>query len=511
MPGVSVLHVTADESHNRSVITFVAPAEAMVDAAFAAVRAARDHIDLSLHAGVHPRIGAADVVPFVPLAGASMQDCIHIARTLGERVGRELEIPVYLYENAATRPDRRNLADVRRGGFELLRDAIRTDAARVPDFGPRRMHPTAGAVAIGARPFLVAFNVYLGVGMMPLARAVARAIRESSGGLRAVKALALEVNSQAQVSMNLVDLEVTPLSAVYAAVEREVAARGGEITWSEIIGLVPERVAFDVAGERLRLRAPLTEHILERRLLEARADTTTLNDYLEAVAVGSGVPGGGSVAAVAGALAASLTRMVANLTLGSPRHAGSNHEMGRISEQAGQLTRTLTDLARRDAEAYAAVMHARKLPSGSPNEAAHRAAVLRSALLGAAAVPLAVARACERVAILALAAAQRGNPNALTDAAAAAALARAGCVSAVLNVRVNVRSLMGFPDAAGATCTTGAARPDLREFQIPELTIPEFEIPQLGVAELAESALALLRATEAAEAQVAEIVELALG
>ncbi|MGI8548815.1 MAG: glutamate formimidoyltransferase [Gemmatimonadaceae bacterium] len=314
--GVSILHVTSDVSHNRSVITFVAPAEVMPDAAFAAIRAARDRIDLSGHAGVHPRIGAADVVPFVPLDGATMEDCIAIARAVGERVGRELEIPVYLYERAATRPAMRNLANVRRGGFEGLQAAIQTNPDRTPDFGPSRMHPSFGAVAIGARPFLVAFNVYIGgADAMPIAREVARAVRESSGGLPCIKALALEVDSQAQVSMNLVDIERTPLSVAFDAVERETRARGGDVTWSEIIGLVPERVGFEVASHRLRLRDSLADHVLERRILQQRETGYTLRDYVVAVAGSDPFPGGGSVAAIAGVLAAVLTRMIATLTL----------------------------------------------------------------------------------------------------------------------------------------------------------------------------------------------------
>jgi glutamate formiminotransferase len=197
-PGVAVLDVSSDPSHNRTVVTFVAPAETIVDAAFAGIRTARDLIDLNRHAGEHPRIGAADVVPFVPLDGATMDDCVALARALGERVGRELEVPVYLYERAATRPERENLADVRRGEFEGLRDELGRNPARDPDFGPKAIHPTFGAVAIGARPFLIAYNVYLGPATnLPVAKEVAKAVRGSSGGLRYVKALGLEVDGQA--------------------------------------------------------------------------------------------------------------------------------------------------------------------------------------------------------------------------------------------------------------------------------------------------------------------------
>ena len=218
--GAHVLDVSADASHNRCVITFVAPIDVVADAAFAGIREAHRHIDLTSHSGEHPRMGATDVVPFIPLEGATMEDCIALARQLGDRVGRELGIPVFLYERAATRPDRENLADVRRGEFEGIRDEIGMSPQRTPDFGPSKVHPTAGAVAIGARPFLVAYNVYLGpASNMPVAKEVAKALRGSSGGLRFVKAMGFEVDGQAQVSMNLVDTEKTPLHRVFDMVK----------------------------------------------------------------------------------------------------------------------------------------------------------------------------------------------------------------------------------------------------------------------------------------------------
>src|SRR5256714_7190309 len=255
VPGVHLLDVSSDDSHNRTVVTFVVPVDQAVDAAFAGIRAARDLIDLNKHSGEHPRMGAADVVPFIPLEGTSMEDCIVLARALGERVGRELEIPVFLYERAATRPDRENLADVRRGEFEGLRDEIGKNPARKPDFGPERVHPTAGAVAVGARPFLVAYNVYLGpAANVPVAKDVAKAVRGSSGGLRYVKALGLEVDGQAQVSMNLVDTERTPLSRAFETVRMEAAAHGVSPTWSEIVGLVPERALLAAAARHAQLK-----------------------------------------------------------------------------------------------------------------------------------------------------------------------------------------------------------------------------------------------------------------
>lgn len=264
-----VLDWSSDASHNRSVITFVAPPDAVADAAFNAIATARDLIDMRVHGGVHPRIGAADVVPFVPLGGVSMEECVETAVALGERVGRELEIPVYLYGAAARQPERRVLANVRRGQLEGLSELIAVDPDRAPDFGPRRMHPTAGAVSIGARKILVAFNVHIGdSSALPVARQVARAVRESSGGLPGVRALALEVDGQAQVSMNLVDLAVTSVVEAFAAVKHEAERLGAQVTWSELIGLIPEHEVDATAARALALRDFHGGRVLDRRVRE---------------------------------------------------------------------------------------------------------------------------------------------------------------------------------------------------------------------------------------------------
>lgn len=284
--GARVLDWSSDASHHRSVITFVAPPDAAGEAAFAGITAAREELDIRGHRGVHPRIGATDVVPFVPLGEVTMEQCIHVARALGERVGRELDIPVYLYGEAATRPERRLLADVRRGQVEGLRELLGVDPARDPDFGPRRLHPTFGAVAIGARPVLVAFNVFIGdATALPIARQVARAVRESSGGLPGVRALGLEVDGQAQVSMNLVDLARTPLRTAFQAVRHEAEARGASVSWSELIGLVPEHEMDAAAAESLMLRDFHGGRVLDRRVREV-ALTHALG---ELVAEGSGI------------------------------------------------------------------------------------------------------------------------------------------------------------------------------------------------------------------------------
>ncbi len=440
--GVSVLDVSSDPSHNRSVITFVAPVESAVDAAFAGIRAAAERIDLCKHTGEHPRIGATDVVPFIPLEGSTMEDCIALARQLGERVGRELRIPVYLYERAATTPARENLADVRRGEFEGLREELGKNPARNPDFGPSQIHPTCGATAIGARPFLVAYNIYLGpASNLPIAKNIAKAVRGSSGGFKYVKGLGLEVDGQAQVSMNLVDTEKTPLHNAFDFVKLRAESEGAQVTWSEIVGLVPERVLFDTAVSHLQLKQFTPKQVLERQVREVVSGGESVSGFLAAVASSNPVPGGGSVAAHAGALAAALAQMVAGLTIGKKKYAGVEAEMKEAALKAVSLGNTLSGLVKRDADAYALVSEAYKLPKEPADAAAHRASAVTNALLKAAEVPLETARASVEVARLASFVAEQGNTNAVTDAGVAALLAHAACKGAAYNVRVNVQAL----------------------------------------------------------------------
>lgn len=446
--GVAILDVSSDVSHNRSVLTFVAPLDTAVDAAFAGIREARDRIDLTQHTGEHPRMGATDVVPFIPLEGTTMEDCIALARTLGERVGRELEIPVYLYERAATRPTRENLADVRRGQFEALLTEIGILPEREPDFGPNRCHPTFGAVAIGARPFLVAYNVYLGpASNVPVAKKIAKAVRGSSGGFRFVKGLGLEVDGQAQVSMNLVDTTQTPVHRVFDFIRMEAQAQGVPVTWSEIVGLVPERALFEAAAHHLQLAQFTTEQVLEARVREHASGGESVSGFLGAIASSAPAPGGGSVAAHAGALAAALAQMVAGLTIGKKKYAAVEGEMKELAIRAAALTNALSALVKRDADAYTAVSGAYALPKESDADKAARDEAIQAALLQAADVPLETARACAEVAELALMAAERGNSNAVSDAGVAALLADAGCRGASYNVRINA---MSITDSAAA-------------------------------------------------------------
>jgi glutamate formiminotransferase len=267
VPDVQVLDAQSDLDHNRSVVTMVGGAEAVAEAAFQAVARAAELIDMRHHRGGHPRMGAADVVPFVPLRGISMEHCVELARGLGRRIGEELGIPVYLYEEAATRSERRNLANVRRGEYEQMKEEIATDPARAPDFGPAALG-SAGATAVGARPPLVAFNVYLNTADPAPAKAIARAVRHSSGGLRFVKALGLTVEGQAQVSMNLTDYRRTPIHRVLEMIRNEAAHHGLIVTHSEVVGLLPAEALLEAAQFYLQLADFSPQQILENRLVE---------------------------------------------------------------------------------------------------------------------------------------------------------------------------------------------------------------------------------------------------
>lgn len=268
--GVRLLDKEMDADHNRAVVTIIGEPDAVLEGAFRGIAKASELIDLTKHKGEHPRMGAADVVPFVPVRGVTMDDCVALARRLGERVGDELGIPVFYYEAACTRPDRENLAKVRKGQFEALCEEIGTNPDREPDCGPCRIHPTAGAIAIGARPFLVAYNINLGTGDLSTAKTIARAIRHSSGGLRYVKAMGFEIKDRGivQVSINMVNFRGTPLFRVFEMVKSEADRYGVPVIGSEVVGLVPADALFDCAEFYLKLEAFKRDQILENRLTE---------------------------------------------------------------------------------------------------------------------------------------------------------------------------------------------------------------------------------------------------
>ncbi len=268
VPGIKILDVEMDPDHNRSVVTFTGGKDNIQEAAFRGARAAAELIDLNVHKGQHPRMGALDVLPFVPLTGVTLEDCVEIADKVGARIAKNLKIPVYLYEAAAKRPERANLENVRRGEFEGLREAILKDDSRYPDYGPRMLHPTAGATAVGARMPLIAFNINLATKDLSVAKAIAKKIRASSGGLPKVKALGfdLQARGMVQVSMNVTDYTVTHISKVFEAVSEEAKAHGVDIAESEIIGLIPLDAVCDLAAKYLKISTFSSNQVLERRV-----------------------------------------------------------------------------------------------------------------------------------------------------------------------------------------------------------------------------------------------------
>lgn len=388
VPGVGLLDRTSDPDHHRSVLTFAGEPDAVCEAAFQAIRVATERIDLRRHEGVHPRIGATDVVPFVPLQGATMEDCVQLAHRLGERVGTELQIPVFLYEQAARHPDRARLESVRRGGLPGLRARMAADQNWQPDLGPSRLHETAGAIVIGARAPLIAFNVNLRTADLTIAKAIAKTVRQSSGGLACVKALGLPlaIRSLVQVSMNLTDYRVTSMATAFLAVKTEAAKFGVDIAGSELIGLVPQAALDQAAAAFLQLERFDPSSTLETKLLAAlsapsQTETGQLEGYLQAVAAATPTPAGGSVAALVGALAASLGVMGARL--GKEPAA---------EQQLVDLSRRLHTLVREDCDAYTLYAQARKLPA----DHADRPARLTAALQRITDVPLTIAElACE--------------------------------------------------------------------------------------------------------------------
>lgn len=449
IPGAQLLDIQTDASHNRSVFTIVAAPPAAVDAAFVAMRVAAQRIDLTKHSGEHPRMGATDVVPFIPVEGVTMEECAALARQLGERVGKELEIPVFLYARAATRPERVLLPDVRKGEFEGMRGRMLD-----PDFGPNRVHPTAGATAIGARPFLVAFNVYLDTQDITVAKEIAKQIRTSSGGLPGVQASGFIVDGLAQVSMNLLDIDITSPAVVFNAVKHRAEKRGVGIQKSEIVGLLPERALIGAAETALQL-TNARAHVLETKIRGRRATDRpsgtsatpaagpSLDGWIDQLAGGAPTPGGGSAAALAGTLAAALVAMVARLTVGRKAYAAVDAQARAIVEEAEQLRGELRRLVDEDAAAYEGVSLAYKIPKDVPG----RAHALDEALLAAARPPAEVVKRARRLLALAQTIEQIGNKNAVSDARVAGMLAKTAIDGATENVNAN---LSGMSDRARA-------------------------------------------------------------
>jgi len=435
--GVYILDRHIDPDHNRSVITFAGSPAEVADAAFEAIKTAAGRIDLNQHKGEHPRIGATDVIPFVPISEVTMDECVELARTLAQRVGDELGIPTYLYEKAATRPERKNLENIRRGEYEGLKETIGSDPTKKPDFGPPKLG-SAGATVIGARAPLVAFNVYLSTDDVTIAQNIGRAVRHSSGGLRYVKALGMLVEGRAQVSMNLTNFTHTPVARVVELIRREADRYGVSIVNSELVGLIPQAALIDAAQWYLQLDQFSPDQVLEKRIYAAM-DTEKRDKrvFLQNLASGSATPGGGSAAAFAGAMGAALVAMVARLTVGKKRFTEVEERMQEIIARADLLRDTLHKAVAHDAQAFDSVMAALQMPKKSEQEKAVRKEAIERATHGAAEVPLQVCRDAVEVLSLAAEVAVKGNQNALSDAGSAGAMANACLQAAALNVKIN--------------------------------------------------------------------------
>jgi len=444
--GVRLLDRSSDMDHNRTVLTYAGPPDAVEEAAFRAIQTAAELIDLNKHTGEHPRIGATDVCPFVPISGVTMEDCVAIARRLGQRVGDELNIPVYLYEAAATRPERTNLENIRRGQYEGLKSEIESNPDRKPDYGPAKLG-SAGATVIGARNPLIAFNVYLTTPEVGIAKKIAKAVRQSSGGLRYVKALGLLVEGRAQVSMNLTNFRETPIGRVVELVRREAARYGVSVHHSELVGLIPQEALVDAAVWYTQLDQFSPEQVLEARLYQSetgRPDSQYRDSsisFLNDLAAASAAPGGGSAAAYAGAMGAALVAMVSGLTIGKKKYVEVEAEMQAVRAQAEELRKELTDAVEDDAAAFEAVMGAFKLPKDTDERQKARTAAIQLATLNAAHVPLHTASNSVKVMELAARCARDGNLNAISDAMSGAAMARASLTVAGYNVRINLNAL----------------------------------------------------------------------
>ena len=458
VPGVYVLDREMDADHNRCVVTLAGEPEAVAEAALRGAGKAMELIDLTKHSGAHPRVGATDVLPFIPIEGVTIEDCVALARRVGHEIWKRYRIPVFFYEAAATRPDRTNLENVRRGQFEGLREEMRTNLDRQPDVGEPKVHPTAGVTVVGARKFLIAYNVNLNTADVSIANKIAKAIRFSSGGLRYVKSMGVELKARnlAQVSINLTDFEQTPMHRVYEMVKREAERYGAVPVGSEIVGLIPKKAIEMAADFFLQLENFSPAQVLENKLESALTGATleTAKDgklaglarpFLDAVAAPTATPGGGSVSAFAGALAASLGQMVAGLSRKKKSQASFVDELSAALDELRRTADELTQAIDRDAAAFDAVMAAFKLPQGDAQETRQREEAIQTATKGAAEVPLQVAERSvavfERLGQLeAIAAASMRS-----DLQVARLMAGAGARGALANVEIN---LDGITDAA---------------------------------------------------------------
>jgi glutamate formiminotransferase/formiminotetrahydrofolate cyclodeaminase len=452
VPGVFLLDRESDADHNRSVITLAGEPEAVAEAALRGVGKAAELIDLTKHTGAHPRMGATDVVPFIPIEGVAIEDCVALAQKVGREIWERYRVPVYFYEAAAQRPERTNLENIRKGQFEGLREEVLRNPDRAPDIGEPRLHPTAGATVVGARKFLIAYNINLNTPDIEIAKRIGKNIRFSNGGLRYVKAMGVDLKARhlAQVSINMTDFEQTPLHRVFEMVKREAERYGVSIVGSEIVGLIPKRAIELTADFYLQLENFSPAQVLENRLGASLGSATAdgpgklaalAQPFLDALAQPTATPGGGSVAALAGSLGASLGQMVAGLSRKKKSQAAHVDKLSEALAHFQAAARTLAEAIDRDAASFESVMAAYKMPQGSPEEQTLRETAIQRALQGAAQVPLEVARGSadifERLGQLE----GISSPSMLSDIRVGRLMAAAGVRGALENVSINLESI----------------------------------------------------------------------
>jgi glutamate formiminotransferase / formiminotetrahydrofolate cyclodeaminase len=451
--GVYVLDREMDADHNRSVITLAGEPDAVGEASVLGTGKAMELIDMTVHTGAHPRVGATDVVPFIPIEGVTIEDCVALARRVGNEIWKRYRIPVFFYEAAATRLDRVNLENVRRGQFEGLREELKKNHDRQPDVGEPKIHPTAGVTIVGARKFLIAYNVNLNTADVNIANKIAKAIRFSSGGLRYVKSMGVELKARnlAQVSINLTDFEQTPMHRVYEMVKREAQRYGAIPVGSEIVGLIPKKAIEMAADFFLQLETFSPSQVFENKLGEVLSGApfdakdgklaSMVRPFLEAVAAPAATPGGGSVSAYAGAMAAALGQMVAELSRKKKSQAVHFDKLSELLEELRKTRDELTEAIDRDAASYQRVMAAFTLPQGNAQETAQRQSSVQIATKGAAEVPLQVAEKAAQLhgRLLQLEAVAAASMK--SDVQVARLMAVAAAKGALANVEINLDGL----------------------------------------------------------------------
>lgn len=441
LDGVYLLDREMDADHNRCVITLVGEREAVAEAAIRGVGKASELIDLTKHQGAHPRLGAADVVPFIPIEGVTIEDCAATARFVAEEIWKRHKVPTYLYEAAARTPERQNLENVRRGQFEGIREEVKTKPERRPDFGGPELHPTAGATIVGARKFLIAYNVFLNTPDVDIAKKVAKAVRQSSGGLRFVKGAGFLVRGLAQVSMNLTDFEQTPIARVFEMVKREAARYGVGVLSSEIVGLIPKKALEEAAEWFLQVEHFDSSLILENRLASVMGGKTAVGGlragvepFIEQLAAPTATPGGGSASAAAAAMAAGLAAMVAGMSRTKKAYLQYEPQLSAAVSRLATLREELKAAIDADSASYDEVMKAFKAAKADPGNQAQ----VEAAMKGATLVPLRVAEMSHEVMRLIADLQPITSKNMASDISVGSGLAQAALTGALANVDINI-------------------------------------------------------------------------